>query len=174
MPRTHGVGRGSRLHKGVFSATTVAVIPSGVTADQSGLTALIVGTTPSGCTLAEAGIQYAAAGTKISPAELGYLDGQAGYGVAYTSTVGYKVSGGTITWAGASTTITHGMTTTLQACVATYEWKSAVSSAIVMLGTNNVSTSAVSVAVYGEPADVSAALTPIASGGTIHWMALGK
>jgi len=155
MPRTSGPGRGTRAsQKGVLSGTTLATVPSGVTIDQSG-------------------IQHTS-GTAITPAELGYLDGQAGYGVAYTATAGFKLSGGTLAWAGASVTIAHNLTTTLQSIVASYEYAAAVSDPLVALGTNNVSTSSVSVAVYGHPSSVSAAFGLMASGGTVHWMALGK
>jgi len=69
-----GPGRGSRMGKGVLSGSTLAVVPSGVTIDKQG-------------------IEYSA-GTFITPTEIGYLDGQAGYGVAYTTAAGYRVAYG--------------------------------------------------------------------------------
>jgi hypothetical protein len=81
--RSHGKGRGTRMPRGVFSGTTLATIPSGVTMSLGG------------------GLEVTS-GVSIG-------DGT-NYWVTYTS-LGYKVAGGNSAWAGASLTISHGFTT---------------------------------------------------------------
>jgi len=68
------------MGKGVLSGSTLAVHPSGVTIDKQG-------------------IEYTA-GVVVTPTELGYLDGQAGYGLAYTSAAGYRIAYGLTDFAG--------------------------------------------------------------------------
>ena len=68
-----GAGRGTRMGRGVLSGTTIKRIPSGVTLDAGGF-------------------GYSS-GTFVTPTELGYLDGAAGY-VLSGNTAGLKWSHG--------------------------------------------------------------------------------
>lgn len=116
--RSHGKGRGSRNPRGVWSAVTLATIPSGVTID---LGAGFV--TTSGVSVGD--------GTNFM--------------VTYTS-VGYKVSGGNTTWAGTSLSLTHGFTT-LTGFSGMYQSRAATYPVVVEMTDNGIS-GAVSAAAY--------------------------
>lgn len=146
-----GAGRGTRMGRGNLSGTTLTTIPSGVTVDRGG-------------------IAYDGT-TAVTPAELGYLDDQAGYGVAYTTTAGYGLNAGSAVWAGASLTINHGFTTTLLGLSVTWGHDGGVTSVVVPCVKEALTAGYVSVALYTETAADSMHLA--VTGGTMFWMALG-
>lgn len=149
-----GAGRGTRMGRGILSGTTLATIPSGVTADVAGI--------------AYDGTTY------VTPTELGYLDGQAGYGITY-GIAGYEITGGSTRWQGVSEPIAHGFST-LTGFVATYGVHvpavSGNSSPLPVIKTLKSPTAGVVTAVVvREMAETSSSL--LASGGTIFWLAFG-
>ena len=139
------------------SATTFETIPSGVTLDAQGIT-------------------YTS-GSIISPTELGYLDGQAGYGVAYTPAAGYGVSAEVNAWGGATITAIHGFTNALTGFSAIYSSSlpfSSVSPVACQIihwagGDTNGQVSVAAVVEFNSGAQTQ--LQP--SGGSIYWMAFG-
>ena len=90
--------RGQR-YQAVWSGTTLAVNPSGVTIDSQGIN---IG------------------GNLISTTELGYLDGITQYTLLHTPLAGYDTTCAEVAWAGTSVGIKPGFTTNLVSVVATY------------------------------------------------------
>ena len=141
------MARGSRFQKslGGISGTTFATIPSGVTIDANGI-------------------------NDVSVAELDYLDGAAGYLVTY-SAAGYKVSGGSAAWAGATLSVLTGMTTNLLGFGATHYDPGAVSCFQAIIFKPSPVSGGVSLILNGMTA--AGAVSLAVSGGTVYWTAFG-
>jgi len=88
MARSKDAGCGTRYVKGILSGATIGLYESAVT-------------------LATSGIEYSA-GSFVTPTELGYMASAAGNVVAGTA-AGYKLSGGTVQYAGASVLVSTGL-----------------------------------------------------------------
>jgi hypothetical protein len=146
-------GRGSRVQT-IYSGTTLATNPSGVTVDSTGINA---------------------AGTAISLTELGYIDNLAGYPLSYTSAAGYDTTAGMKTWAGSSIGIKPGFTTNMLATICAFvKNDAAVASPPIMI--EQILTAgglAVTVGLYTlNPSTATVRLYP--SGGSIAWFAIGS
>jgi len=133
-------------------------------------------TIPSGVTLDAQGITYTS-GSIVSPTEVGYLDGQAGYGVAHSTAAGYGVSAEVNAWGGATITANHGFTTALTGFSAIYSSSlpfSSVSPVACQIvhwagGDTNGQVSVAAVVEFNSGEQTK--LQP--SGGSIYWMAFG-
>jgi len=145
-----GAGRGTRMGKGVLSGTTVGVWPSGVT-------------------IAAGGLEYTA-GSFLTSTELGYLDGATGY-VVTNATAGYKVSGGSVQWSGASQLIATGLTSVIS-FNASLVLSSGVSSPSLEWARSLGVTGGVTAA-FVESDPTIGARTLVGSGGSLTWMAFG-
>jgi len=151
--------RGSREYDKLSAVTYQSIETGGVTIDAQGF--------------------HYVSGTILTNTEVGCLDGQAGYGVAFTSVAGYGVSASLQPWAGTTIQIAHGFTT-LIGINAIHGTEYSVSGAIsnssptyVVLhheaGSVAAATVAAAVRQYSSTTNVQMYL----SGGTIYWMAVG-
>jgi len=92
-----------------------------------------------------------------------------GYPVGFTSQ-NYKISGGTVAWAGSALSITHGMTTLHNISVTRY-MASAVSVGEVVITEPSVVSGKVSATLNFLTA--AGAVSVATSGGTLYWLAFG-
>lgn len=149
--RANRNGRGTRHPGGTFSAVSLGLTISGITITQTG-------------------IQHNS-GT-ITPTIMGYLDDVGGYLVEHPTTANYKISGGTVAWAGASLGITTGLTSVLGFFGSLEASKySAVSAGITEWVHAGVG-GKVTAALVSVTANISTKIT-VKSGGTLAWIAFG-
>jgi len=160
MARRRGVGRGTRLQRGILSGATLAVMNSGVTLDHQGV--------------------HYSSGSFITPTEVGYLDGQAGYGVAYLNP-GYQVTRGVADSvnnkstgsASHQLTIATGLTTVYNFMATVYQDSVATSAVSYCQWSMPGSTSSVSCMLFASTGAHSS--SNVASKGTsIYWLAFGE
>jgi len=128
----------------------------------------------SGTTIDQQGFHYAS-GTILTNTELGYLDGQAGYGISYSPATGYGVSASWQPWAGTTIEIAHGFTTLLgiQAIHGTSYAVSATSPTHVMLHHEAGSVAAATLAAAVMHMSDTTGVKMFQSGGSVYWMAFG-
>ena len=142
---------------------------------QSRTMGLIAGTTvsthPSGVTLTEAGLAYDGT-TSVSATEVGYLDGLGGAALAVTA-AGYRLSGGSMYWAGASVAIQTGLTTVIS-FIASNIPNAGASAVLGVEWVQNPTSGAgeVSAALY-ENHHTAGVKTLKAAGVSLTWMAFG-
>ena len=157
--RRKSTGRGTRHPRGVESASTLAIT--------------------SGGTICEGGIEVASA-TFLTWAQLGYLNSAAdnlnsisGIPIGHVDTAGYKMSGGSIEWAGASQPIDTGLTN-IVAVIGSQGWIDSKTSAVVINWQHNPSTAfGVGGVSIGLVASSDIVTEVIDSGGSICWLAFG-
>ncbi len=154
MPRKKkaGVRHGSSTYQ-QYSATTFATIASGVT-------------------IVEKGIEYSG-NTAITPTELGYLDGAGGAVLAESnSTAGRLVSGGSTAWAGASISISTGMTTILALAGGHGDVSGASAASLEWVHNTGLGAGIVTAALMAG--DGASAISVVPSGGSLQWIAFGS
>lgn len=149
--RANRNGRGTRHPGGMFSAVSLGLTISGITITQTG-------------------IQHNS-GT-ITPTIMGYLDDVGGYAIEHTSAANYKISGGTVAWAGSSLGITTGLTSVLALC-ATVSINSGadVTRACMLEWVHSITGGKVTAALVSATSSCQKNL--VSSGGTMHWIAFG-
>jgi len=147
--------RGSREYDKLSAVTFQSIESSGVTIDTQGF--------------------HYASGTILTNTEVGYLDGQAGYGIAFNPTVGYGVSAQSQPWNGTTIQINHGFTTLIgiNAIHGTSYAVSDTSPTYVVLNHSLGGVAAATLAAAVRHYSSTTNVQMYASGGSIYWMAFG-